>query len=108
VPNSWPTVVDNRFTLYGSKGCLEIPGAPAIVIAAERYRAPFSSHAITRYGKPFGHFYESIRHFADCVVLDQEPQASGHDGLMATAMIEATLRSLAKGRPVRMTEVLDG
>jgi hypothetical protein len=42
------------------------------------------------------------------VALDQEPQASGHDGLMATAMIQATLRSLEEGRPVRMTEVLDG
>ena len=106
VPNSWPMVVDNRFTLYGSKGCLEIPGAPAIVIASERYRAPFSSHAITRYGKPFGHFYESIRHFADCVAEDKEPQATGQDGLMATAMIQATLRSLAEGGPVSMAEML--
>ena len=99
-------MVDNRFTLYGAKGCVELASAPGIVIAADRYRSPFSSHAITRYGKPFAHFYELIRHFADCVALDQEPQASGHDGLMATAMIEATVRSLAEGRPVRMAEVL--
>jgi predicted dehydrogenase len=106
IPNSWPTVVDNRFTLYGTKGCVELASAPGLVIAADRYRSPFSSHAITRYGKPFAHFYESIRHFADCVAMDQEPQASGQDGLMATAMIQATVRSLAEGRPVKMSEVL--
>jgi predicted dehydrogenase len=106
IPNSWPTVVDNRFTLYGTKGCVELASAPGLVIAADRYKSPFSSHAITRYGKPFAHFYESIRHFADCVALDQEPQASGHDGLIATAMIQATVRSLAEGRPVKMAEVL--
>jgi predicted dehydrogenase len=106
IPNSWPTVVDNRFTLYGTKGCVELASAPGLVIAADRYSSPFSSHAITRYGKPFAHFYESIRHFADCVAEDKEPQASGHDGLIATAMIQATVRSLAEGRPVKMAEVL--
>jgi predicted dehydrogenase len=106
IPNSWPTVVDNRFTLYGAKGCIELASAPGIAIASDRYKYPFSSHAITRYGKPFGHFYESIRHFADCVAENQEPQASGHDGLVATAMIQATLRSLAEHRPIQMSEVL--
>jgi predicted dehydrogenase len=106
VPNSWPTVVDNRFTLYGDKGCIELSGAPGVVIASDRYRSPFSSHAITRYGKPFAHFYESIRHFADCVADNKEPEATGHDGLMATAMIHATIRSLIERRPVKMAEVL--
>ena len=34
------------------------------------------------------------------------PEASGRDGLMVTAMIEATLKSLAEKRPVRIAEVL--
>jgi predicted dehydrogenase len=106
IPNSWPTVVDNRFTLYGAKGCLELESTPGITIASDRYKYPFSSHAITRYGKPFAHFYESIRHFADCVAEDQPPQATGHDGLVATAMIQATVQSLMEHRPVRMSEVL--
>jgi predicted dehydrogenase len=106
IPNSWPTVVDNRFTLYGSKGCIELASTPGVVIASDRYKYPFSSHAITRYGKPFAHFYESIRHFADCVAENNEPQATGRDGLIATAMIQATIRSLVEGRPVKMAEVL--
>jgi predicted dehydrogenase len=106
IPNGYPSVVDNRYTLYGSRGCIELDGKPGVAISTDRYRHPFGSHAITRYGKPFAHFYESIRYFADCVAADKSPEASGHDGLMATAMIEATVRSLAEGRPVQMREVL--
>lgn len=106
IPNSYPTVVDNKYTLYGSKGCIELDSTPGIAISSDRYKYPFGSHAITRYGKPFAHFYESIRHFADCVAEDKPPQATGHDGVMATAMIEATVKSLDEGRAVQMSEVL--
>jgi hypothetical protein len=36
------------------------------------------------------------------------PEVTGRDGLVVTAMIEATLKSLAEKRPVRMDEVLGG
>jgi hypothetical protein len=36
---------------------------------------------------------------------DKPPQASGHDGLAATATIEATLLSLQHGRAVKLAEV---
>lgn len=106
IPNSYPTVVENKFTLYGSKGCIHLDSTPGIAIASDRYRYPFASDAITRYGKPFGHFYESIRHFADCIASGAEPQASGHDGLVATAMIESAMHSIERGRPVRIADVL--
>ena len=93
-------------TLYGTKGCIEIESTPGIAVSSDRYKYPFGSHAITRYGKPFAHFYESIRYFADCVVGDKTPESTGNDGLMATAMVEATVKSLREGRPVKMTEVL--
>ncbi|MDC9825837.1 hypothetical protein PRN20_19045 [Devosia sp. ZB163] len=35
------------------------------------------------------------------------PECTGRDGLVVTAMIEATLLSLAQKRPVAMSEVLD-
>ena len=108
VPDSYPAVVDNRFTLYGTKGCIELEGAPGIAVSSDRYKYPFGSHAVTRYGKPFAHFYESIRHFADCVAADEAPAATGEDGLVATAMIAATVRSLETGRPVAIGEVLEG
>ena len=64
-------------------------------------------NSITRYGKPWGFHYESIRYFVDCVADGTEPEASGRDGLMVTAMIEATLKSLMERRPVRIAEVLE-
>ena len=106
IPNSYPTVVDAKFTLYGSKGCIELDSNPGIAISSDRYKYPFSSHSITRYGKPFAHFYESIKYFADCVAEDRTPEATGHDGLIATAMIQATVKSLKEGRAVKMAEVL--
>jgi len=106
VPNSFPAVVDNRLTLYGSKGCIEVDGRSPVAISSDRHKNPFSSHAITRYGKPFAQYYESVRYFADCVAANRDPEPSGHDGLMATAMIEAAVLSMREGRPVKMTEVL--
>jgi len=106
VPNSYTNVVDNRLSLYGERGGLELKNEPALWAFTERFHTPFSSESVTRYGKPWGYQYESIRYFVDCVVDGSEPEASGRDGLMVTAMIEATLKSLVERRPVKIAEVL--
>ena len=49
-------MVDICFTLYGSKGCIELDGNPGVAVSSDRYKYPFGSHAVTRYGKPFAHF----------------------------------------------------
>ena len=108
VPNSYTNVVDNRLSVYGEKGGLELRNEPSLWAFTDRYHTPFSSESITRYGKAWGFQYESIRYFADCVADDVTPEASGRDGLMVTAMIEATLKSLAERRPVKIAEVLGG
>ena len=69
---------------------------------------PFSSESVTRYGKAWGFQYESIRYFVDCVADGIRPESSGRDGLVVTAMIEATLKSLAEKRPVTIEEIFDG
>src|SRR5262245_16946453 len=106
VPNSYTNVVDNRLSLYGERGGLELKNEPALWAFTDRFHTPFSSESITRYGKPWGFQYESIRYFVDCVVDGSVPEASGRDGLMVTAMIVATLTSLAERRPVKIAEVL--
>jgi predicted dehydrogenase len=108
VPNSYTNVVDNRLTLYGDKGGLELKNEPSLTVFTDRFHTPFSSESVTRYGKAWGYQYESIRYFIDCVADDVTPEAGGRDGLMVTAMIEATLKSLAERRPVKLAEVLDG
>jgi len=106
VPNSYTNVVDNRLTLYGEKGGLELKNEPALWVFTDRFHTPFSSESVTSYGKVSGFQYESIRYFIDCVADDIVPEATGRDGLMVTAMIEATLKSLAEKRPVKLAEVL--
>jgi predicted dehydrogenase len=106
VPNSYTNVVDNRLSLYGTKGGLEVKNEPALWVFTDRFHTPFSSDSVTRYGKPWGFQYESIRYFIDCVAEDVTPEASGRDGLLATAMIAAVLQSLTEGRPVKIAEVL--
>jgi hypothetical protein len=41
------------------------------------------------------------------VAGDIMPEASGRDGLVVTAMIQATVTSLAERRPVQTAEVLN-
>jgi len=108
VPNSYSNVVDNRLSVYGDKGGLELRNEPTLWAFTDRLHTPFSSESVTRYGKAWGFQYESIRYFIDCVANDVVPEAGGRDGLMVTAMIEATLKSLAARRPVTLAEVLAG
>lgn len=106
LPESFPSVVDSAFSLVGPGGSLQTPNDFPFALAGERYHVPFASHSVNRYGKPAGFQYESIKYFADCVARDVTPEPSGYDGLVATAMIIATLKSIEEGRPVQISEVL--
>jgi len=61
---------------------------------------------VTRYGKAWGFQYESIRYVVDCIADGLRPEVTGRDGLVVTAMIEATLKSLAEKRPIAIADVL--
>ena len=67
VPNSYSNVVDNRLSIYGEKGGLELRNEPSLWAFTDRFHTPFSSESVTRYGKAWGFQYESIRYFVDCV-----------------------------------------
>ena len=107
VPDSYTNVVDNRISVYGDQGGLEIRNEPSLWAFTDRFHTPFSSKSVTRYGKAWGYQYEPIRYFVDCVANDVDAGGTGRDGLMVTAMIEATLQSLAEKRRSRIAEVLD-
>lgn len=107
VPETYSNVVDNRIFLNGTKGGLELRNEPSLWAYTDRFHTPFSSESVTRYGKASGFQYDSIRYFIDCVADDVVPECTGRDGLVVTAMIEATLRSLAEKRPIAMSEILD-
>ncbi len=106
LPTSYSNVVDQRLTLYGTEGGIDLRNEPNLWAFTDRFHTPFSSEALTRYGKAWGFQYEPIKYFIDCVVAGIEPEATGYDGLVVTAMIEATLKSIAEKRPVLISEVL--
>jgi predicted dehydrogenase len=108
VPNSFTNVVDNRVSIYGESGGLEVKNEPSLWAFTDRFHTPFSSSSVTRYGKVWGYQYEPIRYFVDCVARGISPESTGRDGLVVTAMIAATLQSLAERRPVRVADLLDG
>ena len=47
-----------------------------------------------------------LKSFIDCVLQDKPSPVDAHDGLMATAIGIAAMKSLTEGRSVRMDEVL--
>jgi hypothetical protein len=51
VPNRYTNVVDNRLTLYGAEGGLELRNEPNLWVFIDRFHTPFSSESITCYGK---------------------------------------------------------
>jgi predicted dehydrogenase len=106
VPNTFTNVVDNRLSLYGEKGGLELRNEPNLWAFTDRFHTPFSSESVTRYGKVWGFQYESIRYFVDCIAEGKAPESNGRDGLVVTAMIEATLTSLREKRSVKIADVL--
>ena len=106
LPDSFTNVVDNRISIFGDRGGLEVKNEPTLWAFTDRFHTPFSSSSVTRYGKAWGYQYEPIRYFVDCVASGRAPEVTGRDGLVVTAMIAATLQSLEQRRPVRLSEVL--
>lgn len=110
VPDAAPSVVDCEMALYGTKGKAEAdPDFHGLSITTDRHDYPWVPVGRTNlYGKLNSYIYEPIQHFVDCVVDDTPPTATFADGLINTAMIEATLKSIQENRPVQMSEVLEG
>lgn len=107
VPNSWPSVVDYRMSLYGTKGKVELTeDFKGLQIAGEKFAYPWVPVGRPNiFGKVDHFLYEPIRHFVDCVVEDKPVHAPAEDGLINVRMIAATMRSVEEGRPVSMEEV---
>jgi predicted dehydrogenase len=102
LPNSLPTVIDFKFQIIGSEGAVYIDLSSHGVI--QKYTEEASNPDVfvypTIHGKPMGFGIESIKHFVDCVVKDEDPMVTGEDGLAATRIICAIQESSRKGKPV--------
>ena len=98
---------DQRIEVHGSKGAVSAQNtreANVEIADADGYHAPpLLNFFMTRYARA----YElEIAAFIAAIRDDAPMPASGHDGMMALALAEAALRSVAEKRAVLVSEIL--
>jgi myo-inositol 2-dehydrogenase / D-chiro-inositol 1-dehydrogenase len=98
---------DQRIEVLGSKGAVAAGNtrlANIEVANADGFtRPPLLDFFMTRYTEAYA---AEIAAFVTALRDRTPPPATGHDGLMALALAEAALKSVAEGRAVRLDEIL--
>jgi len=109
-------VIDNsRQAVYGYDQRVEVFGSGGAVSADNAYpnTATVSDAQRVRRDPPLNFFMErytesyvnEMRAFVECIVADTLPPVTGLDGRIPVVMGYAAKKSLAEGRPVRLSEV---
>ncbi|MGL4309659.1 MAG: Gfo/Idh/MocA family protein, partial [Paracoccaceae bacterium] len=98
---------DQRIEVLGSEGmaAAENHGENRVTIADKTgfHSAPLLNFFMTRY---IAAYANEIAAFVTAIQGGTETPTTGHDGLMALALAEAALKSVAEGRSVQVSEVL--
>jgi myo-inositol 2-dehydrogenase/D-chiro-inositol 1-dehydrogenase len=98
---------DQRIEVLGSKGMAqaENQGENRVVLADKSgfHAAPLLNFFMTRY---IAAYANEIAAFVAAVKNGTETPTTTHDGLMALALAEAALKSVAEGRAIKLAEVL--
>ena len=105
-------VIDGgAYVRYGYDSKLEIVGTKGVVRTGRESMNGFQS--ITEDGVSFPFvkswtelfqeaYLEEDRHFVECILKDQPPRVTGHDGKMAVRIVEAGNRSIAEKRIISL------
>ncbi len=104
LPNSEPNVVDFKMRLVGTVGSASVDTTHNRTLACytDRVTYPDALGLPQVFGQQKGFAVESIKYFADCVIKDEAPMVTGHDGLVNTQIICAALKSAEIGQPVTL------
>jgi myo-inositol 2-dehydrogenase / D-chiro-inositol 1-dehydrogenase len=98
---------DQRIEVHGSKGAVSAenqrPVSIEVATGAGYVRPPLHDFFMTRYTEAYA---AEIAAFIDTMAGKATASPSGEDGLLALALAEAALKSVAEGRVVKMTEIL--
>jgi myo-inositol 2-dehydrogenase/D-chiro-inositol 1-dehydrogenase len=98
---------DQRIEVHGSKGVASAenqrPVSIEVATGAGYTRPPLHDFFMTRYTEAYA---AEIAAFIDAMGGKAEASPSGEDGLLALALAEAALKSVAEGRVVKMSEIL--
>ncbi len=105
LPESWPSLIDFKIELLGTKSRIGIKGDhQGIDIAGEKFAYPFALSEQNAFGKTIGFFHEPILHFVDSILNNRIPEASAEDGLAITKIIAAIEKSILEKRVVKIEE----
>ncbi|GHC55137.1 inositol 2-dehydrogenase [Neogemmobacter tilapiae] len=109
-------ISNSRRATYGYDQRIEVHGATGMVAAenqrpvsievanAQGYtRPPLHDFFMTRYTEAYA---AEIAHFIKVVTEGAAPKPDGRDGMIALALADAAVRSVAEGRAVKMSELL--
>jgi predicted dehydrogenase len=103
LPNSLPSVIDFKVNIVGSTGKISaVIDEGGLEVASSSFKYPFFSAVREVHQKHVGFVFEPIQHFVDCVAEDRSPTVTGEDGLAATAIIEAGIKSIESGMPTKV------
>ena len=98
---------DQRIEVHGSKGAVSAESHhQARIELADgdgHHRPPLHDFFMTRYAVAYA---AEIAAFVEALTAGAPTPTTGHDGLMALALAEAAIRSVAERRAVRLAEVL--
>lgn len=100
---------DQRLEIFGSKGMAKAENNTSNSVVQYNQSSVNSSLPLHFFLERYEQAYrECIKTFIDCVLNDKPSPVDAHDGLMATAIGMAALKSLQEGRPVKMSEIMIG
>ena len=98
---------DQRIEVHGAKGAVaaenQRPVSIEVATGAGYTRPPLHDFFMTRYTEAYA---AEIAAFIEAMAGKAEASPSGEDGLLALALAEAALKSVAEGRVVQMSEIL--
>lgn len=98
---------DQRIEVHGSKGMVaaenQRPVSIEVATGAGYTRPPLHDFFMTRYTEAYA---AEIASFIAALSSGKPAAPSGEDGLIALALAEAALKSVAEGRVVKMSEIL--
>jgi predicted dehydrogenase len=109
VPNANPSITDCHMTLYGETGKIDYDQdySGLSIATPSKFHYPWVPVGRPDRWNQLGHFiYAPMKYFVDCVLDDVVPECTFREGLVTTAMIEVTLRSLTTKQPVSLADVL--
>ncbi|MGE4549427.1 MAG: inositol 2-dehydrogenase [Intestinibacillus sp.] len=97
---------DQRIEVFGSKGAVQDENdIPNTVVISNADCTSYGTAYKVMWDRYTRAFVDEMKAFADAVVNDKETPVTGLDGLYPVLMAAAAQKSLAEGRPVKISEV---